>query len=477
MLEKKDYYDKLRIKEALKQRVKKDPYRLGFHMMPPTGWLNDPNGLCYFKGLNHIYFQYTPFTPTWGIKLWGHYTTADWLTYTEEEPFLFPDNRYDKDGVYSGSAFVDDDHIHYFYTGNVKYTDKEYDYINDGREQNTIELYSDDAYTYKEKRLIFTNSDYPQTMSCHVRDPKVFEKDGAYYMVLGARSKADTGCALLYKSDDLKEWQYHMCIESEQPFGYMWECPDIFEVDGKTYLLCCPQGVAQDGLLYQNVYQCGMFELNLDLENKRYTLSSFKELDKGFDIYAPQTFLDKSGRRILLCWMGIPDADYHNEETIVNGWQHALTMPRILQVEDGVLCQKPLMEFQALRKHKKQGHYKDSYAHETTSMYEASIRFEHCSTLSIRLRDDMYLHYENQILTLDMGTIGQGRIQRCAKVSVLHDITIFMDTSCVEIFINNGSEVFTSRYYSTRLTPVTVKGEFEAEITHYELSGVQVMER
>lgn len=88
----------------MRENVKRDKNRLHFHMMPPTGWMNDPNGLCQFHGINHIYFQYTPFLAGWGTKLWGHYTTQDWIHYEEEEPFLFPDTKWDRDGVYSGSA-------------------------------------------------------------------------------------------------------------------------------------------------------------------------------------------------------------------------------------------------------------------------------------------------------------------------------------------------------------------------------------
>lgn len=72
--------------ESMRENVKKDKNRLHFHMMPPTGWMNDPNGLCEFQGVNHIYFQYTPFLAGWGTKLWGHYTTKDWIHYKEEEP-------------------------------------------------------------------------------------------------------------------------------------------------------------------------------------------------------------------------------------------------------------------------------------------------------------------------------------------------------------------------------------------------------
>ena len=91
-----------------------DQDRLKFHLMPKTGWLNDPNGLCQFNGTYHIYYQYTPFEPTGELKTWGHYTTKDFIHYEDFGPVVFPDEDIDAHGVYSGSAFIEDDTIHYF---------------------------------------------------------------------------------------------------------------------------------------------------------------------------------------------------------------------------------------------------------------------------------------------------------------------------------------------------------------------------
>ena len=226
--------------ESMRENVKKDKNRLHFHMMPPTGWMNDPNGLCEFQGVNHIYFQYTPFLAGWGTKLWGHYTTKDWIHYKEEEPFLYPDEEWDRDGVYSGSAYTCEDGIHYFYTGNVKLWDKDYDYIMNGREQNTIHVFSPDGKNIAYKKLVMTNDDYPVNMSKHVRDPKIYKKDGRYYMIQGGRDAESYGCALLFCSDDLEHWKWYDTVRTAKPFGYMWECPDLFEIDGQQIMTCCP---------------------------------------------------------------------------------------------------------------------------------------------------------------------------------------------------------------------------------------------
>ena len=101
-----DYEAWYRDNRDYRERVRADESRLAYHLMPETGWLNDPNGLCQFQGLYHIYYQYTPFEPTGEIKLWGHYTTRDFIHYKQEEPALFPDQDLDAHGVYSGSCLL-----------------------------------------------------------------------------------------------------------------------------------------------------------------------------------------------------------------------------------------------------------------------------------------------------------------------------------------------------------------------------------
>lgn len=463
--------------ESMRENVKKDKNRLHFHMMPPTGWMNDPNGLCEFQGVNHIYFQYTPFLAGWGTKLWGHYTTKDWIHYKEEEPFLYPDEEWDRDGVYSGSAYTCEDGIHYFYTGNVKLWDKDYDYIMNGREQNTIHVFSPDGKNIAYKKLVMTNDDYPVNMSKHVRDPKIYKKDGRYYMIQGGRDAESYGCALLFCSDDLEHWKWYDTVRTAKPFGYMWECPDLFEIDGQQIMTCCPQGVDQKGYDYQNVYQCGYFPVEFDLKNKSYSFGKFQEFDKGFDIYATQTFADEAGRRILIGWMGIPDADYDNDATVAYDWIHALTMPRELEWKDGKILQHPLKEMKDLRK--------NAFTCELEAFtkwapadccFELRLDVEEAKNLELKLREDVTISWKDGLFTLSMGESGRGRKQRFAKVEDLSDITIFSDTSAIEIFINNGETVLTTRVYSEHLEQKVelVSREVKGSVHGYELGSFEV---
>jgi sucrose-6-phosphate hydrolase len=422
--------------------VKKDLYNLNYHISPITGWLNDPNGLCKFNGKYHIYFQYDPLNAIRKNIIWGHVSTVDFINYTYEKPFIFADSEIDKDGAYSGSAFIKDNKLNLFYTGNVKHKG-DYDYIYDGRDHNTIRIVSDDGYNFDKKELILSNDDYPKKMSRHVRDPKIYEENGIYYMFLGARSRDDNGRVLIYKSSDLSTFSYHMEIISPYDFGYMWECPDFFELGGKKFLLLCPQGINNQEYKYQNVYQSGYFPIEVDLENKSYNLDSFYELDYGFDFYAPQTFEDDKGRRILIGWMGMPDASYTNP-TVESYWQHCLTIPRELKARGNKILQLPIEELKALRK--------DSIDIIEDHSYEENI-FEFVSfnkerEFEIYLRKDVKLIYNNGVLHLSMEKSGYGRNDRKVRIESINSLRIFSDSSSIEIFVNDGEYVLTSRAYA-----------------------------
>lgn len=455
---KADYEKWYKENEAYRERVAADQDRLKFHLMPKTGWLNDPNGLCQFNGTYHIYYQYTPFEPTGELKTWGHYTTKDFIHYEDFGPVVFPDEDIDAHGVYSGSAFIEDDTIHYFYTGNLKYFDRDdYDYINSGRGSNTITFTSKDGYEFTKKELLMTTDDYPADMSNHVRDPKIFKKNEKYYMVLGARDVEGVGMILLYESTDLKNWTYKNRITTPQKFGYMWECPDLFEMDGQLYIICCPQGVETQGIDYENVHQVTAMKLDYDFDTDEYEITDIKLFDRGFDFYAPQTFEDESGRRILIGWMGMPDAEeeYINK-TIDEGWQHCLTVPRELKVQNGKILQYPVKELERLRKEKTILHDEKSIAEIRVEVNEGfDLVLEEIaitdSSFQISMGGQMIFKYEEGIAEIGFsGIAGAGRERRKAKISELRNIRLLADTSVAEIYLNDGETVFSTRYYPDR---------------------------
>lgn len=437
-------------------------WRQSLHLEPPQGWLNDPNGACFFGGYYHVYFQYSPDSADGGgRKCWGHYRSRDMLKWEFTGTVFFPDIPEDKDGVYSGSAIADGDTLHIFYTGNVK-EDGDHDYITSGRGANVIHVTTKDGVNMSEKTVVLRNSDYPDFCSCHVRDPKVWSEGGKWHMVLGARTLDDKGCVLFYESDDLAEWRY--CGKDSIPdFGYMWECPDVFTVGGHRYLSVSPQGLPHGDTKYQNVYQSGYFHYDNGL-------TDFTEWDTGFDFYAPQTFEAPDGRRIIIGWMGIGDIPYKNP-TAKLGYQHCLTIPREITVgKNGELYQDPIREIKRLRKG---GHILKKGQSERIAL-PFELKAAVGGGFSIDLGGYAKLLWDGKIfsLTFSDDDIGCGRTVRRTLLYECSDIRVIADASSFEIYLDGGRKVMSSRFYPDENTVNVSLDGLDAEI--FPLSGMEV---
>lgn len=447
----------------------KKSYRPSFHLGPPEGWLNDPNGLCFHKGRYHVFFQYAPESPEGGKKYWGHYSSENLLTWRWDGIAISPDTPYDKDGAYSGCAFTEDGQMELYYTGNVKHPGP-YDYIYEGRGSNTIVVTSDDGEHFSEKRVLLVNSDYPGDYTCHIRDPKVWKDRGLYLMVLGARRADDHGTILLYDSRNKKDWRYAGELTTKEAFGYMWECPDVFVLGTKEVVSCCPQGVPSEEFRFQNTYQSGYF---LTEEMIPYAMpeavthflpeETFREWDRGFDFYAPQTFLDPKGRRILIGWAGMFDSPYGNEPGIREGWQHLLTVPRVLRMgDDGKIRQNPVEELLHLRTDSvpfrtEEGRQTAEFSKQS---YEILMKREDGGSPLVLESKDYRLCYEDGMLRFSfLNETGAGRKERRIELGELKSLRLLMDESILEIYLNEGEEVFTTRYYPLQEeATVSVKG-------------------
>ncbi len=476
-LNKQTYIEQIKqAKLAILDKVNQDSHRNTYHIEAPIGWINDPNGLCYFKGEYHVFYQYSPLDAKGGLKFWGHYTSKDLVNWTEHEVALYPDIEADRDGVYSGSALIYNDEMYLFYTGNVKH-EGEHDYILTGREQNVIMVKSSDGYNFSTKKVLLRNNDYPADMGLHVRDPKVWRENDAFYMVLGARTLDDLGAVLLYKSTDLENWDYVSTPAGrEDDMGYMWECPDLLTVDEKRVFVFSPQGMEPKGLKYHNVYQCGYAMASLSEDKQVLELGNFEELDRGFDFYAPQTFEAPDGRVMMFGWVGVPDADMHINPTVEKGWQHSLTIPRVLNVKENKLYQTPAKELEAMRQNEVSIASFDlngskSFEIINQQAFELIVDLKDVKQFEISFRQDMNLSFSNEVFTLTQGEMGYGRDERACTLKDLEQVRIFSDSSCIEIYLNDGEEVFTTRSYDVKLNPtITVQGEATVTLTKYDLN-------
>ena len=442
----------------------KGKWRQNLHIEPPEGWMNDPNGLCFFDGLYHVYFQYSPGTPDGeSVRRWGHYVSTDLLSWKYKGIVLDADIPEDRDGVFSGCALPSGDHIDFFYTGNVM-EEGDHDYVLEGRGANVIHVSSPDGFSMSAKKVLLRNSDYPDYCSCHVRDPKVWIEDGIYKMVLGARTKDDKGCVLLYEGSSIGSLEYKKCL-SAPDMGFMWECPDMFDIGGKRFLAFCPQGIPQGEYKYQNLFQSGYFTVDGD------ELSDFEEFDYGFDFYAPQTFVAPDGRRLLIGWMGIGDGSYTNPTTEL-GWQHCLTLPRELSLgEDGKIVQKPLIELEGIKRSSK---HVDGEAWEGLPFELDASEFTDNVAVSVsgaeitwdKSSGVLELHFTNGE--------GYGRTSRKILVKELKNLKIIADISSLEIYINDGQYVMSTRFYPEyRQVRVAVTGA-SAEVCPLRLNDTLV---
>ena len=285
-------------------------------------------------------------------------------------------------------------------------------------------------------------------------------------MVLGGRLKGDKGAVLVYESENLKEWKFKHIITTPEAFGYMWECPDYFELADQGVLLFSPQGMAPEGDAYHNIYQSGyLIGEPLDFATGEFQVTeAFNELDRGFDFYAPQTMTDPQGRQLLVGWLGLPGVDC---VTDAFGWAHCLTIPRELSLQNGQLYQRPVPELAALRgkavvKEMKLENEALLVKEFSARTYELKATFKDIKGTRVGLafrkgaEEATYFYYDlaAKKLVFDRSQSGKsvtdeyGTVRRCAFSEEALEIRLFMDESSVEIFVNDGLEVFTARIYS-----------------------------
>lgn len=461
-------------------------YRLAFHIAPQKGWLNDPNGLCQFKGMYHAFFQYNPEWPLRETKHWRHFVSDDLFHWHDEGTALVTDIPEDRSGVYSGSALVEQgaapdggDLMCLYYTGNVIYPGGEaagYDYVHSGREANEVLVTSEDGVTYSSKHVLLRNADYPDVCTKHVRDPKVWLQDGERYMLLGARDLDDEGFCLLYQSDDGVEWHIKSQIYSQQKLGFMWECPNIVQLDGHDFLAICPQGLPTEELRWQNTWQAGYIPLTASiLDTVLVDDQAFVEWDHGYDFYAPQTFVDDAGRAILIGWMGTFDCSWTSAPNDLS-WCHCLTVPRELVMgDDGLLRQLPVKEIESLRT---ASHTLRADESLELDAHRADIVIEGIAGGgSLALDDALEASYVDGLLTVRFldEAVAAGRPERSVPLDALHDLRVLVDTSAVELYANGGSCVFSTRWFPTR-DALSIRTTFPARaITVHELDDAMAL--
>ena len=196
-----------------------------------------------------------------------------------------PDQPFDCHGNYSGSALCEDGQLWLFYTGNVKLPGR-YDYIHEGREHNLCLAVSRDCLTADTKECLMRNADYPEGLSCHVRDPKVWRQDGVYYMVLGARTREDGGECWCCPAATSAAGGTSTPSPRPNPLAICGSAPTCSSWTDSGFYWCRPRASPARMCTAAAFLPC------TGISGGECTLGDYHPLDGGFDYYAPQSFAD-----------------------------------------------------------------------------------------------------------------------------------------------------------------------------------------
>ncbi|EFM6577595.1 glycoside hydrolase family 32 protein [Escherichia coli] len=422
-----------------------------FHLAPPAGWMNDPNGLIYFNRRYHAFFQHHPASAYQGPMHWGHATSTDMLHWQHEPIALAPGDKYDRDGCFSGSAVDDDGVLSLIYTGHICLDDRGNDSII--REVQCLAT-SHDGIHFEKQGCVLT----PPEGIMHFRDPKVWHEDGSWWMVIGARDASDNGQVLLYRGTSLRDWHLeHVLAHSAAGKSYMWECPDFFRCGNFHWLMFSPQGMPPSGYRFRNLFQSGVLAGSWKPGSVFALKGGFEELDYGHDFYAPQSMLAEDGRRIIMAWMNMWDSPV---PTRSEAWAGCLTLPREVFERDGRLCQRPVREVESLRKKcqplspvRLQGL---QLLTENVQAAELLVTWHtvdsHAEHYGVRLGDGLRLYVDNQAGRLvlwryypEEGLDGYRSVE--LPDTEYLTLRIFLDRSSVEVFVNDGEATLSSRIY------------------------------
>ncbi|WP_372883028.1 glycoside hydrolase family 32 protein [Psychromonas sp.] len=437
-------------------------HRPAWHISPPQGLLNDPNGFIYHQGQYHLFYQWYPYACAHKDKYWAHLTSKDLVNWQWQPVALTPSDWFDSHGVFSGHALSNDNELMLFYTGNVR--------IDEQRDRHTTQCLAtstDGIHFTKHGPVV---PELPPGVTPHCRDPKIIRHNNRWLMLLGAQREDLQGRLAIYQSDDLKSWTFlALCGDELGDFGYMWECPDFFKLNNQDFIVIGPQGIKSSSKHHSIEHHNGIVKAKLD-EIGRAVLSDFQHLDHGFDFYAPQSLQTPDGRRIMSAWMGLPDEVNHPSSD--SGWVHQLTTLRELSYVNGKLIQKPIRELQQLRGQAVVVEQDQSCFDLHSKSFELNLSMQWGSALRLFQSEQGYceirLDQATKTLFLDRSNTlmreGDKIRELALPDSECVQLQILADTSSLEIFINNGEAVMSARIFTAKdATQIGIEGNVQIQ--------------
>lgn len=415
------------------------------HLTAPYHWINDPNGLIYYNGKYHIFYQHFPYANHWGTMHWGHAVTEDFIHFEHLPIALYPSKNFDRNGCFSGSAIEKDGKLYLYYTA-IQYIKGNPNYIhtqinNDDIIASQALLISQDGYTFDnindKQCIIDVIYDKELGDSRHTRDPKVWKsQDGKIKMIIGSKIRSQKGYSgevLFYESEDGIHFQYKNRFVDDS-IGTMWECPDIIKIDNQYFMILSPENIDLPPKPTGNsIY------IPIDFDEETMTVQKqedFKYLDYGLDFYAPQTFLDECGQRTMIGWLRM------RQPEIGENWIGMLTMPRVLTEKDGHIYQDVYPTIKKLfQKEVKQVHFDQPFLLKLTMNEKSQL---HLGGLKLYIQNDC-LYCDRQDVSIQHQKVCN--INHTPKLNHHYDLEIYYDQYVFEIFINGGYYVLSQVVY------------------------------
>jgi beta-fructofuranosidase len=338
--------------DQLVARAEADPHRPRFHFVSPAGWLNDPNGVSQWNGTYHLFYQYNPEGAFHHRILWGHATSTDLVTWLDQPVALEPSEGPDGDGCWSGVLVNDGGTPTLVYSGR-----------SGERELPCVAVGSPDLLTWTKAPENPVISAPPAGVDVTAfRDHCVWREGSGWRQLVGSGVRGRGGTAFLYASDDLRAWNYVGPLligdaSAGDPAatdwqGTMWECVDLFRAGAGTLGDGADGGNAQVDALVFSAWDDGDTRHPLYWTG-RYSGDSFtpRQLHRldygGRYYYAPQSFADESGRRVMFGWLQEGRTD---EAMVEAGWSGVMSLPRVATLDaTGELVFAPVPEIESLR--------------------------------------------------------------------------------------------------------------------------------
>jgi len=441
----------------LKDSITGEQYRPNFHFTPKKGWMYDPNGMVFYEGEYHLFYQFYPDDYVWGPMHWGHAVSKDMMRWEHLPIALYPDEL---GYIFSGSAVIDWENTSGFGSKENPPMVAIYTYHNmEGEKAGTIDFQTQGiAYSIDKGRTWIKYQNNPVITNPGIkdfRDPKVFwyTNDNKWIMTLAVKNRV-----WFYSSKDLKSWK----LEGE--FGLdngshdgVWECPDLFPlkdqngVERWVLLVSINPGGPQGGSATQ--YFIGDFNGTTFSTPEKET----KWLDYGADNYAGVTFSDipeNDGRRLFMGWLS--NWQYAREVPTYS-WRSAMTIPRELTLEENengyIVNSEPVEELQSIlsigiiEKDNEFEVLAATYLLEIDKISSETFSISLANSLSELLKISII---ENKLF-VDRKLAGIGSFNDV--FAAIHEvplngvrinkIQVFVDKASVEIFINNGERVIT----------------------------------